>query len=125
MEEREGDEPFGDSSLAEFGEQALSATSDGDMQKFGEWQVDGGVGETRAGAWNLGEPDRRALRPRTEGENQTVRVPSADWERNLLNKGEREGVVCLAHVAKLLRHQAAERSMIKTVIGIANLFTAA
>lgn len=107
MEEAEGDETSGDTSksIAEVGEQALSATCDGDMQKFGEWQVDGGVGETLAMGlvwrcmWNLGELDRRALRPRViDGENQTDRVPSAPWERNLFIAPEGRRVVCLALV---------------------------
>jgi len=88
MEERAGERAIGDKSNASQSESSV-ASSSGGMQKLGgEWQVDGGVGETRAGTWNLGEPDRRALRPRTDGENQTVRVRSADGERNLLSKGD-------------------------------------
>lgn len=50
MEEGEGDKLLGgDTSIAGLCEQALGATSRGDMQNVGEWQLDGILGETLAG----------------------------------------------------------------------------
>lgn len=144
MEEREGEkgkEVLGDISLA------LCCPAGGGMQKLGEWHVDVGVGETRAGMLNLGELDRRLA----EGEKFPKKPPSTAGERNLLDKGDRARCApcqCLTlvtvshhlalsvmpltretslwldrgqgtHVAKLLATKA--RSMMRSASGMADL----